>query len=84
MFKLIMEEKNVNCTLDNADNVANLVFELTGLWMFASHVREVCGKAKSGDKFEYDDCGITIECLLMDLSDKEFYQDLLMEQQEQM
>lgn len=63
MFRLIIEDKNLDCKLDNAGEVATVIFENTGLWMFASHVRQVCNEAKSGDRFEYEDVGVTIEHL---------------------
>lgn len=63
MFRLVIEDKYLDCKLDNASEVANVIFDKTGLWMFASHVRQVCGKAKSGDRFEYEDVGVIIECL---------------------
>lgn len=63
MFRLVIEDKNIDYELDNANEVANAIFNNTNEWMFASHVREVCANAKSGDRFEYEDNGITIECL---------------------
>ena len=63
MFRLIVEDKHIDYTLSSAMEVANAVFENTGLWMLASHIREECSKAKSGDRFEYDDAGVVIECL---------------------
>lgn len=63
MFRLVIEDKYLDCKLDNADEVANVIFNNTGLWMFASHVRQACNEAKSGDRFEYEDVGVIIECL---------------------
>lgn len=63
MFRLVIKDRYVDCELDNASEVANAIFDNTGLWMFASHVKQVCNEAKSGERFEYEDVGVTIECL---------------------
>ena len=63
MFRLVIKNRYVDCELDNASEVANLIFDNTNLWMFASHVKQVCSEAKIGDKFEYEDVGVTIECV---------------------
>lgn len=63
MFRLVIEDRNFDGKFDDADEVANVVFDKTGLWTLASLVRQECNEAKSGDKFEYEDAGVVIECL---------------------
>lgn len=36
---------------------------LDNKWMLAVHVLQECKKAKFGDRFEYEDAGIVIECI---------------------
>lgn len=48
--------------IDTLDNVSETIFNVTGLLMFANHVKDVCSKAKPGDRFEYRDVGLIIEC----------------------
>lgn len=62
MYELIFADE---CTYNvrKLENVAEIIFNVTGLWMFANHVKEVCSKAKIGDKFEYHDVGLTINVL---------------------
>lgn len=62
-FTLIDEYREIQETFDTANDVANFTFETTGLWMLAIHVKEVCNEAKSGDKWENEDVGLTIECI---------------------
>ena len=60
MFRLIIEDKFIDYHLETAAEVANAVFENTGLWMLASHVKEVCACLTVGDKWENKDAGIII------------------------
>lgn len=53
------EEENVYQFL-NADSVSDFIYNRTKLWMFASHIRELCNKAKSGDIMEFKDVGLKI------------------------
>lgn len=48
----------------SADEVANVVFQTTGLWQLSSHIRQICPNMKVGEVKEFDDAGITIECIV--------------------
>lgn len=63
MFRLIIEDKNIDMELENANDVANVFFENTNDWLYTSHLRETCSKAKSGDITFFDIYNITILCL---------------------
>ena len=62
MFEIIFEDGNIYTSNTN-DGVANIVFNNTGLWMLASHIRELCKEMVYGDIEEFEDVGLTIKKL---------------------
>ena len=60
-FTLIDEYREIETIFDSTSDMANFVFETTGLWLLAGHVKSVCDEMQRGDKWENEDAGITIE-----------------------
>lgn len=61
-FTLFRESSQLDTTFDSVDEMADFVSETTGLWMLAKHIKEICNKMHSGDKWVNEDAGIIIEC----------------------
>lgn len=62
MFEIMFEDGNIY-TSETNEGVANIVFDNTGLWMLASHIRELCKEMVCGDIEEFEDVGLTIKKL---------------------
>lgn len=60
MFEIIFDDGNIY-TANTNDGVANIVFNTTGLWMLASHIRGLCKEMSSGDVEEFEDVGLIIK-----------------------
>ena len=60
MFEIIFEDGNGYIANTN-DDVSNVVFNHTGLWMLASHIRELCKEMVCGDIEEFEDVGLIIK-----------------------
>ena len=62
-FTLFGESRQIDTTFDSAEEMADFVFEATGFWILAKHIKEICNNMHSGDKWVNEDAGIIIECI---------------------
>ena len=62
-FTLFGENRQIDTTFDSVDEMADFVFETTGFWMLAKHIKEICNEMRSGDEWVNEDVGIVIECI---------------------
>lgn len=61
MFIVKYEDHLSGKELMTADEVVNNVFAQTGLWMLATHVKDVCKRLAPGETWKQEDVGLTIE-----------------------
>ena len=60
-FKVIfLDECTYNCR--SVEEVYNVISTFHGSLIFANHIKSLCAKAKSGDRFEFKFDGLIIEC----------------------
>lgn len=62
MFHLIIDDQNIDYSLNTAADVANAVFDSTGIWSLASVVKQWCCEAKPGTRLAFEDTGVIIYC----------------------
>ena len=62
-FTIFGESRQLDTTFDSVDEMADFVFETTGLWMLAKYIKEICNKMRCGDEWVNEDAGIVIECV---------------------
>lgn len=46
----------------SSDEVANLIYQTTGMWKISKYLREICPKMNVGDVKKIDD--IIVECIV--------------------
>ena len=64
MFEVtFVDECTYHC--NSVDEVYDVISIFHGSLVFANYIKSVCAKAKPGDKIEYKDDGIIIECKQM-------------------
>ena len=50
----------------SSDEVANLIFESTGVWQLSQYLREICPKMNVGEVEIIDDADIIVECIVQE------------------
>lgn len=48
----------------SSDEVANLIYQTTGMWKISKHLREICPKMNVGEVEIIDDADIIVECIV--------------------